>query len=220
MRAPLVVTLAVIGSAGALASAGGCGLDTVGSDPEIVEAGPDGRSGSSGLPGSSGTSGSSGSSGSTDADADAESDGGAEGEAGADDGGDAGCPAECSSCTGGRCQIDCPGTECGTTITCPAGMPCLIQCGAANACASKTINCADGQPCRLRCEGGACASVAINAATASALCITCNGNASNRGCTSLMCNSMPAACGLSCAAGGTACASVACAGCDTSPACP
>ncbi len=78
------------------------------------------------------------------------------------------CPAECTSCSGDLCIIECNDTnECFAGVTCPAGMRCEVTCSGASSCngdvdctqaTSCDITCSSSQTCQnaVRCGDGPC----------------------------------------------------------------
>lgn len=74
------------------------------------------------------------------------------------------CPAECSSCLGGTCNIDCLGNSgcSSSTIECAAGWSCNVTCDGHSACSSTTIRCPAHWSCAVSCtDPAACASTTI-----------------------------------------------------------
>jgi hypothetical protein len=195
-RGPLFIALAAVATSGVA-----CGLDLVGA-PAAEDIAPPGFDGSDDgssadtaffetAPGDSQP----GNESSTDA-----------GDAGDASDSDSGlCPALCTDCNGGRCNIVCPGPKCTSPINCSPGLPCRIFCTVKDACKNKTINCATAESCRVDCaQDNGCNATILNATQASSLCVVCDGNAASPGCNNMVCND-PAACGRSCGAGGMAC---------------
>lgn len=93
---------------------------------------------------------------------------------------------ECDpACTGGCandvCRIDCvdlapPCYQ--TTITCPEGQPCFLECGGTDACKESIIECPSGHACAVECSGvHACEEVELHCGTGtcSLRCLTGNG---------------------------------------------
>lgn len=66
----------------------------------------------------------------------------------------AACPAGCTSCnvTQKTCTIDCGITSCSSSVTCPAGYHCDIQCKTDNACRNG-VNCLAAASCSVECTG-------------------------------------------------------------------
>jgi len=62
------------------------------------------------------------------------------------------------------CIVMCPnGPGCGSTITCPAGAACQVDCTFQGACANTTVNCPnDGSPCTVNCSSGGCMGAKIH----------------------------------------------------------
>jgi hypothetical protein len=62
------------------------------------------------------------------------------------------CPAQCTSCDGDTCKIDCGPSGCNdTTITCPADFNCEITCSGGDACDTTIVNCPDKYACSMKC---------------------------------------------------------------------
>jgi hypothetical protein len=68
----------------------------------------------------------------------------------------ASCPGTCNGgCDGGVCKIDCAMTDCaGLTLSCPAGMPCLVSCEGEGACDDTVVVCNALYSCSVDCGGG------------------------------------------------------------------
>jgi hypothetical protein len=104
------------------------------------------------------------------------------------------CPAGCSSCQDmlpdrsgyAECVIDCAGNECrNSTIECPAGMGCTVQCDNNDDC--RLVDCSEASSCKITCSGpSACDEVTCGSGPCS---VTCSGTNS---CTGSV------ACGSSC----------------------
>jgi hypothetical protein len=205
---------------GALAIAAGCGrfLGPIDLEPEANaptstdDSSADARGAGDGLD-------------AADANADDERDAAEEGDAtyadaasDAHDGAEASvpCAPQCSSCSStGTCIIQCPGPKCTlSTLSCPDGQPCHVECNGTNSCTSKTINCALNQPCTLACSyENACASVIVK--NSSNLCLQCT---QTNACSSLTCMGTPQTCKKRCVPDGTnggACAAIACGNCTS-----
>lgn len=147
MRALRVVFAALSVTFVALATANGCGLDPIDAHYTAVDAGIDvskARPDSGGLldaepstqPDAALDAGS-------DADADVDVDAGP-------------CPAQCTSCKGQVCQIECAGPTC-KAVACPPGRACKVICAENDDCSGVTVSCASNQPCTIQCEkAGAC----------------------------------------------------------------
>jgi hypothetical protein len=75
------------------------------------------------------------------------------------------CPAACSSCTDGVCQL-----PCAKGCTCPAGWSCEISCGA-NGC-DGDVDCSQGTDCTVDCLNNSC-SGAITCGSGTCM-ITCD----------------------------------------------
>lgn len=130
-----------------------------------------------------------------------------------DGGPDAGfCPATCSAgCAGGTCVIEATGAN----VTCPAGLPCRVQC-TGTACTG-SITCAAGAACQVVCTGeDACKGTRFVAGAAASLCVRCEGKQS---CDTTTC-SAPTTCGAVCS-GTDSCKKIGdgCS-CDVVSACP
>jgi len=74
------------------------------------------------------------------------------------------CPAQCASCEGGVCRIDCAGVgSCGNgLIACPPGLACKVVCSGFTECTNLAVACSDG-PCEVECSGAAtCANLELS----------------------------------------------------------
>lgn len=66
------------------------------------------------------------------------------------------CPSVCNGgCAGDVCVIACGSTQCvGKVLTCPAGMPCQINCNGSEACDEAKAACpGGGYDCKVTCNG-------------------------------------------------------------------
>ena len=74
-----------------------------------------------------------------------------------------GCPAICTSCGGGTCEIDCENTNCsGITIDCPDGFNCEVKCRGLSSCGDTQIVCPPEAECDLECrEAAACSGATL-----------------------------------------------------------
>ncbi len=136
-------------------------------------------------------------------------DGGADVTVADDDAALRACREACSAvdgggCDGGVCVIACNATgACQTTITCPPGVPCRVECTQKQAC--KAVTCGDASTCSIFCYGEqACdGNVGSNAEASEIQCVgkeACRGNVSCTG----------ASCTVSCSIEGCKPAEVAC----------
>ncbi|NVB79993.1 MAG: hypothetical protein HOV81_16475 [Kofleriaceae bacterium] len=139
------------------------------------------------------------------------------------DGGQPGCPSQCTSCnaTTKSCVIDCAMANgaCNQPIVCPAGFKCDIRCNQDNAC-RQGINCLQGASCQISCSARqSCDQVACGPGACS---VTCNGVQS---CRNVACGNS-CACDVMCTGnqacfgGSISCSSIACRsglGCTSSP---
>lgn len=117
------------------------------------------------------------------------------------DGCECACPAECSSCTGGVCVKTCGVNGCQTGYTCPANLPCRVECAGEHACQG-TIRCAPNQPCTVACTtSAACDGLTVEQGVT--LCLDCavSGACSNVNCGTTTCSKVCAggACNNTCA---------------------
>jgi len=74
------------------------------------------------------------------------------------------CPAACDSCSGGNtCNFACTTAAPCTTVACPAGWDCDVDCGSDDACNAATIACPPGRSCTVTCanNAGSCANAAV-----------------------------------------------------------
>jgi len=125
------------------------------------------------------------------------------------DGGNAGCPPGCTSCSVQQktCTIDCAFGGCQNTVTCPQGYSCNIKCGTDNSCRNG-VNCALAKSCDIECSGKAsCQGVQCGAGRCN---VACTGTQSCRG---VACSNS-CACDVECtgtqACDGVVCSSLAC----------
>lgn len=67
------------------------------------------------------------------------------------------CPAACTACIAGRCEIDC--TQAGTCsdeVVCPAGLPCDVTCSGFGSCGGG-VDCTAASSCTITCSAnGSC----------------------------------------------------------------
>jgi len=62
------------------------------------------------------------------------------------------CPAECTSCSGDLCTIDCNADDsCAGGVTCPVGLRCEVICSGDSACAGN-VDCEDATECSITCS--------------------------------------------------------------------
>jgi hypothetical protein len=79
---------------------------------------------------------------------------------------------------GDACRLTCITPGCATTIDCPPGRPCILNCPFATACTATTLNCGD-EGCHVQCSSGGCVGLQINCGRGPCTCesgpkITCN----------------------------------------------
>lgn len=61
------------------------------------------------------------------------------------------CPAACTSCDDGACQVDCRDNDsCRDLIVCPPDLPCTVICDGTDSCASG-VDCSAASSCDVRC---------------------------------------------------------------------
>jgi hypothetical protein len=88
----------------------------------------------------------------------------------------------CTSCPAqGVCVIDCAGNNCmGTTLNCPAGFKCTVNCKSAAVCTNVTINCPDKHSCTLNCQmSEACKGATVKATGTGTVKISCDNTQDN-----------------------------------------
>ncbi|HEU5055624.1 MAG TPA: hypothetical protein VFU21_03840 [Kofleriaceae bacterium] len=74
--------------------------------------------------------------------------------AAAGDGASESCPEACDDCEAdGTCVIRCGEGECGPSVICPPGRPCLVVCQGYTACEAVPIDCTAATACRIECLG-------------------------------------------------------------------
>ena len=134
----------------------------------------------------------------------------------------ASCPAACTGgCAAGTCHIDCNGpSACQTTVTCPSGFACEVQCGGTASCTGATITCPSKYACNVVCNGD-CASAHVHCGTGRCD-LSCGGGQKCSG-TALLCGAN--SCHATCAAGalptvtcGSSCSCIGC-GLDNGQSC-
>lgn len=86
------------------------------------------------------------------------------------------CGAAGGTCTNGACLI----VENGQTgVTCPAGMPCSVQCNQNDACKNGGVDCGGATTCEVSCFGTAtCQSGGVDCGLATLCTVRCIGSAS------------------------------------------
>ena len=127
-----------------------------------------------------------------------------------DGNGSNGCPAQCTSCSVSQktCVIDCTGTDCSGTMTCPPGYSCDVKCDTDNSCRNGVV-CAGTTNCKVECSGkNACQNVQCGT---SACDVECTGTMS---CKTVTCGAS-CACDVKCTGTSSCGDTVVC----TSPAC-
>ncbi|MCA9680101.1 MAG: hypothetical protein H6708_18565 [Kofleriaceae bacterium] len=63
------------------------------------------------------------------------------------------CPAACTRCVDGTCEIECSGDgACATGVACPDGVPCHVVCSGSSSCAG-AVDCAAATSCDIDCNG-------------------------------------------------------------------
>ena len=99
------------------------------------------------------------------------------------------CPAECTSCDGGRCLVDCGALDCrNDSVACPDGWPCDFVCGADMACKGADLHCNADRDCTVDCQGkGACQNATV--VCGSGTCVVTCGSQTDA------CRSLDVACG-------------------------
>lgn len=62
------------------------------------------------------------------------------------------CPAQCLSCNGGICLIDCTGADdCLDLVVCPANLPCEVLCTGSGSCPGG-VDCSQASSCDIDCD--------------------------------------------------------------------
>lgn len=117
------------------------------------------------------------------------------------------CPATCTSCTEGRCLMDCSDGHCRRGyVNCPAGLPCDVRCRGVESCGDITartyVICAEGSPCTLDCLGSnACRYVLLSRPFGDTLHVRCD-DEGGPACVEMGCSVPPSESFLVCGARG------------------
>lgn len=121
-----------------------------------------------------------------------------------------GCPAQCTTCSVSQhtCVIDCMGTDCSGSVTCPVGYSCDVKCDTDNSCRNG-VQCAGTTSCTVECSGkNSCQNVQCGTSKCD---VECTGIQS---CKSVSCGSS-CACDVRCTGTSSCGDTITC----TSPAC-
>jgi hypothetical protein len=101
------------------------------------------------------------------------------------------CPAACTSCSGNTCVVDCSDSKCssGTSLLCPTGWSCRIDCTGTGACRNGAVSCSGN--CEIVCSGTAACEYGGVSCSGAACKVTCDGtDACDNGvrCNALVCS--------------------------------
>ena len=88
-----------------------------------------------------------------------------------------GCPAPCTHCFAGRCEIDCGLTTCAVSdVMCPPGFNCVSACAQDGSCLEANFGCPPDTACELECAGPAACDGATLFCSGGSCSLQCSGN--------------------------------------------